>query len=64
MKHLTFKTQSAEFAHRSGQPVRILRELGDAERDPEVGRMFRIAFEDGITLDAFEDELSKEVEAA
>ncbi len=42
----------------SGQQCLIVRELGDAERDREVGRMFRVRFADGGFIDAFRDELS------
>jgi len=57
----TFKTQSAEFAHLDGQHIKILSELDDKDRDPEVGRMFRIAFADGTEIDTFEDEIRKKV---
>jgi len=33
---------------------KVVRELGDSERDPEVGRMFE------ITISVFEDEIVRE----
>lgn len=44
---------------RSGQVVEVVRELGPDDVDTaDVGRMFRIRFEDGHEDDAFEDELT------
>lgn len=46
---------------RTGQTVVMLRELTEKEADiADVGRMFRIRFEDGFETDAFEDELVPE----
>jgi hypothetical protein len=42
---------------RTGQNIEVLRELDDSERDPEVGRMFRVRFPDGYEADAFEEEV-------
>ena len=43
---------------RTGQNVTIIRELTSKECDIEdVGRMYRIKFDDGYETDAFEDEL-------
>lgn len=42
---------------RTGQPVTIVRELDDTERDAEVGRMFRVRFPDGHEADAFDEEV-------
>lgn len=39
--------------------VSIVRELGDDERDPEVGRMFEVRYGDGGTVHAFADELTE-----
>lgn len=41
----------------SGESVTILWELGDDERDWEIGRMFHIEFPDGDTADVFGNEL-------
>lgn len=41
----------------SGQNCTIVRELGDDERDPEVGRMFIVRFADGDQLTVNENEL-------
>lgn len=42
----------------SGQTCTLVRELGDDERDPEVGRMFIARFADGVELTVNHDELS------
>lgn len=42
---------------RTGQEIEVLRELGDDERDREVGRMFRVRFPDGHEADVFDEEL-------
>jgi hypothetical protein len=47
----------SELTAHSGQSCTIVRELGDDERDPEVGRMFIVRFEDGVEGTANEDEL-------
>jgi uncharacterized tellurite resistance protein B-like protein len=46
-----------ELRDRTGQTVSVLRELGDDERDREVGRMFEVVFPDGHAAVAFEEEL-------
>jgi hypothetical protein len=46
-----------ELTAHSGQTCTIVRELGDDERDPEVGRMFIVRFPDGTEGTANEDEL-------
>ena len=44
---------------RTGQKVVVLRELTEQEADiADVGKMFRIRFEDGYETDAFADELT------
>lgn len=44
---------------RTGQKVVVLRELTEREADiADVGKMFRIRFEDGYETDAFADELT------
>lgn len=45
------------YVDRAGQEVKIIRELSETERDPEVGRMFVVEFADGVRLDVFEDEI-------
>lgn len=48
----------SQLNRRTGQTVVVLRELTEKEADiTDVGRMFRIRFEDGFETDAFEDEL-------
>lgn len=42
----------------------LVRELGDDERHPEVGRMFHVCFDDGFEADVFADELVPGVRAA
>lgn len=43
---------------RSGQQVEVIRELTEEEADIfDVGKMFKIRFEDGFETDAFADEL-------
>lgn len=48
----------APLRSRSGQTVTVVRELGDDQRDPEVGRMFLVRFVDGFEAHAFEEELT------
>ena len=67
MSYAIFDTHNgdSEWNHRSGQRAEILRELTEEEADIcDVGRMFRIRFEDGTETDAFEDELTIEEAAA
>lgn len=53
-----FNTTQSDLTKYNGTEVEVGTELTDAERDPEVGRMFHITFFDGKKEDAFEDELS------
>lgn len=54
-----FQTTHGAQSFRNGQRCTITRELDDNERDlAEVGRMFRVTFEDGGTMDVFADELT------
>ena len=53
-----FNTTQSDLIKYNGTEVVVGKELTDAERDPEVGRMWHITFHDGTTSDAFEDELS------
>ena len=49
---------ASQYAAYVGKQARIMRELGDEERDlEEVGRMFTVQFTDGFRLDVFEDEV-------
>lgn len=44
---------------RTGQTVTVIRSLAEEEADiADVGRMFKVRFEDGYVTDVFEDELS------
>lgn len=43
----------------SGHACTVIRELGDDERDPEVGRMFIVGFADGAELCVHAEELSE-----
>lgn len=53
-----FNTTQSDLVKYNGTEVEVGAELTDAERDPEVGRMWHITFFDGEKSDAFEDELS------
>jgi len=55
--HAIFNTTQSDMLDYNGTTVKIAYELGDEERDPEVGRMWHIVFDDGTESDAFEDEL-------
>lgn len=55
------------YRERAGQTVTVLEEV-PAEQDPdagadEVGRLFRVRFEDGVETEAFEDELELDLTA-
>lgn len=57
----TFDTHGADtkLDHLSGNKVVVLRELTADEYDiEEVGKMYKIRFENGFETDAFEDELT------
>lgn len=46
-----------------GQDATVVRQLEwDTEADREVGRMFRLRLDDGVEIDAFEDELTSPFE--
>lgn len=53
-----FNTTQSDLLKYNGTLVEVGAELTDKERDPEVGRMFHITFNDGVMSDAYEDELS------
>jgi hypothetical protein len=48
-----------ELTAHSGQLCTIVRELGDDERDPEVGRMFVVRFTDGEMYEVNDSELAE-----
>lgn len=41
----------------NGQKVTVLGEVPDSEKDPEIGPMFYVRFDDGVETMAFEEEL-------
>jgi hypothetical protein len=49
---------SPGYRERSGQGVQIIRRLSLAEADPEVGPMYSVQFDDGVTAYVFADELT------
>ncbi len=53
----TFQSPYLQYAHRIGCKFTVLRELTDVERDPEVGPMWKIQFEDGSVIDAWPEEI-------
>jgi hypothetical protein len=56
---VTVYPTASEYGDRIGKTAVIERELGDDERDlEEVGRMFTVRFDDGFSMDTFEDELT------
>lgn len=60
----TFWTPYEEFAPRIGEPFEVVGEVADGEKDPEVGRMWRIRFpSDGFELDAWPEEVEEEASA-
>lgn len=54
-----FETSSSDYDKYDKKPFKVIRQLTDDERDPEVGRMYKIQFEDGNIIDAFADEVEK-----
>ena len=58
MQKAIFTTTQSDLTKYNGTGVEVGAELTDAERDPEVGRMFHVIFNDGTIGDAFEDELA------
>ena len=54
---MKFYTPFEEYRERNGQEFKLLRELSDMERDPEVGVMWKIRFNDGVVIDAWGDEV-------
>jgi len=59
---MIFKTPYDQYKEYDGQRCVVLRELTDQERDPEVGTMYRIRFNDGQEIDAWPEELIEEQE--
>lgn len=53
------QTDDGRYLHTfNGQACTVLYELGDDTRDPEVGPMWHVRFEDGTEADAFGWELT------
>lgn len=53
-----FQTTQSDLIKYNGMTYTIIRELYDTECDKaEVGTMYKIKLENGIVIDAFEDEL-------
>lgn len=59
-----FTTEYEQHADREGQPFTVLRKLTDEERDPEVGTMYRIRFDDKVEIDAWPEEVQSQLAAA
>jgi hypothetical protein len=58
MKYYIFKTTQSDLLRLNGSKCKIIRKLTKRECDiEEVGIMYKIKFEDGETIDCFEDEL-------
>lgn len=55
----TFHTLYDSQEDLDGKRFEIVRELTDVERDPEVGRMYKIKFEDGTLFDAWAEEVEE-----
>ena len=59
---MRFNTHGGDSAlnHRSGERIFVIDELDPSTYDrEEVGPMYRVAFEDGTEIDAFEDEIEE-----
>jgi hypothetical protein len=56
----TFITPFEQDSHRIGHNFTVVRELTDDERNPDVGTMYRIRFEDGGEIDAWPEETCHE----
>lgn len=57
---LTFNSHGgdSQLNHRNGERIFVIDELDPSEYDrEEVGPMYRVMFEDGFEVDAFEDEI-------
>ena len=53
-----FTTTQSDLTYLNGKPCRIIRPLTNKECDiADVGKMFKIRFDDNTIIDAFEDEL-------
>ena len=53
-------TDENDLADLSGKSCTVVREILPPERDEEVGQMFEVSFEEGITASVFADELYPE----
>jgi len=58
--NMRFATPYDQYHERNDQECQIVRELTDAERDPEVGTMYLIRFADGGEIHAWPEELITE----
>jgi len=58
----TFTTPYSQYADREGQPFAVIRQLSDKKRDPEVGVLYLIRFEDGTEIHAWPEEVLEEKE--
>lgn len=56
--HFIFQTQQSDLRHLQAKACEIVRPLTLDEADEEVGQMFKVRFDDGTEVDAFEDELT------
>ena len=55
----TFKTIATDYKQYNGMKGKIIRELDDSERDPEVGNMYKFKLENGKIISVFEDEIKE-----
>jgi hypothetical protein len=54
-----FKTKANDYKEFDGMEItEVINELGDNERDREVGRMFRIRLSNNKIIDAYQDEIA------
>lgn len=44
------------YHERNNEPITILYQIKD-DVDSEIGKMYRVVFDDGVMMDAFEDEV-------
>lgn len=52
-----FDSPYEQYIDKVGQKFKVLRNLTDEERDPEVGTMYEIQFEDGTIIEAWPEEV-------
>jgi len=59
-KRYKFKTISEEYQSRNNEKCKVIRPLTKEEADiEEIGKMYKVVFEDGTEADVFEDELEE-----